>query len=509
MTFDENDVTGMTHVKPHLQSLSDQKALWDNLDVIDCFATDHAPHTVEDKVKHKCPGFPGLETALPLLLTAVHQGRLTLEDIVVRYHTNPKRIFGLPDQPNTFVEIDMNHEGTFQQSGWTRAKWTPFAGRKYVGAVKRVVLRGKTVFLADKFVKQVMVEATGYGVNVRTLDNDSSPSSNQLKQPNNQIRLYSKKAINANITIPRNILSAEQFSQASLRLIFERTDEIRKDFADGNIEKWKCVLENKSIALFFTEPSTRTRVSFERATKALGGKIIHITGAGSSVQKGETLEDSVSCIQLCGQIDAIVLRQTERGGAHRAAKISEVPIINAGDGSGEHPTQMLLDLYTIRRELGTVGGQCVVIVGDLKYGRTVHSLAKGLSLRENVRLHYVSPANLQMPDDILNYVRECGVEQTIHTKLTNKLVGMADVIYMTRTQKERLSQKERQLSQHFENIITPEVLAKAKRKMIVMHPLPRGDEISTEIDSDPRAAYKRQMANGPFIRMALLTLMFE
>ena len=210
------------------------------------------------------------------------------------------------------------------------------------------------------------------------------------------------------------------------------------------------------------------------------------------------------------------MRQSTIGGAEAASEVCHVPIINAGDGAGEHPTQTLVDLYTIRQELGTVGGLNVVIIGDLRYGRTVHSLVKALALRPNVRLHYVAPAahgqDLQMPQDVMDYVRDCGVAQSIHRELSDELVAAADVIYMTRIQSERL--------EHFNaaqvdaiktfvtrNSITPAIMAKAKQKMIVMHPLPRGPEISTEIDSDPRAAYFRQMANGPVVRSALLSLM--
>jgi carbamoyl-phosphate synthase/aspartate carbamoyltransferase/dihydroorotase len=502
MTYSEG--APLTHVKPCLQSERDRQALWDNMDIIDCFATDHAPHTLQDKTEHGCPGFPGLETALPLLLTAVHEGKLTLDDIVAKYHTNPKRIFGLPDQPDTYVEIDLNQHHTINAEGsWSRAGWTPFAGRKCVGAVKKVVLRGKTVFMADR--KRQITVNPGFGENVRKWKAQhivvevARPSVLRVSPPSVSALLKRKSLI---VPIPRHILSASQFTQDMLRMIFERTDEIRRDPT-----KWSQALAGKTVGLFFMEASTRTRVSFERAVKALGGEAIHVSGSGSSVKKGETLEDSVSCIQLSGQVDAIVLRQSEVGGAHRASEVpGMVPIINAGDGGGEHPTQTLLDLYTIRRELGTIGGLCVVLVGDLKYGRTVHSLVKALALRSNVRLHYVAPENLQMPSEVMEYVDECGVrEQSRHSELSDELIGIADVIYMTRMQTER---------HHFlissidevNNCITPAVLAKAKRKMIVMHPLPRGNEISTEIDSDPRAAYKRQMANGPYVRMALLTL---
>lgn len=484
-------------VKPCLQTQEDQNALWANMDIIDCFATDHAPHTIGEK-HGGCHGFPGLETALALLLTAVNQNRLTIDDIVLRYHTNPRKIFGLPEQPNTYVELDMARRHKIPtETQFCRSKWTPFAGFDCVGAVKRVVLRGETVYVSERALTGKVFATPGKAQNVR-----SNHSLVQITppppQPQPKVILQTRPTATA--TLPQHILSSDQFSIDTLRMIFERADEIRK--TPG---AWNSAAAGKTLGLFFCEPSTRTRVSFETAMLKLGGQVIHVSAGQSSVQKGETLEDSVMSLGCCGQLDAIVLRHPQKGSAQRAAHISHVPIINAGDGDGEHPTQTLIDLYTIRRELGSVGGICVVFVGDLRFGRTVHSLAKALCLRNNVILHFVAQKELQLPDELAQYVAERGIAHFFNTDLTDDILAAADVLYVTRIQRERHAG----LVYEQPYCITPATLAKTKPELRVLHPLPRGTEISVDVDSDPRAAYIRQMENGPFVRMALLSLMFS
>lgn len=494
----------MSSVKPPLQALIDQQALWNNLDIIDCFATDHAPHLVGEKQEHGCcPGFPGLETALGLLLTAVHEKRLTLEDIVLRYHTNPKRIFRLPDQPNTYVEIDLTQRYQIPaEPQMSKAKWTPFAGRECVGAVKRVVLRGETVYISDKPNQGLLVRPTIPVQNVRL--GASTVVASTVSEIAPAATKITKRYTEA--SFDRNVLSADQFTKDGLRMLFERADDLRHQDQLGQLPQ---LMVNKMLGLFFFEPSTRTRTSFEAAMKRMGGNVINVNADQSSVKKGESLEDSITSFQVCGQVDAIVLRHPEKGSSHRAARVADVPIINGGDGRGEHPTQTLIDLYTIRRELGSVGGIYVVFIGDLRYGRTVHSLAKALALRENVRIHYVSPKELTIPRKIYQYVAERGIEQHESVELTDEVLAVADVLYVTRIQRERHDETLKATLALDPYCITPGVLAKTKPGLRVLHPLPRGTEISTEIDHDPRAAYKRQMENGPYVRMALLSLLIK
>lgn len=266
----------------------------------------------------------------------------------------------------------------------------------------------------------------------------------------------------------------------------------------GSVE----ILQGKVLANLFYEPSTRTSVSFAAAMQRLGGSVIAIDETKSSVAKGESLTDTIKTVE--SYTDLIVIRHPQHGSAQAAAKAARKPVINAGDGIGEHPTQALLDVFTIREELGTVNSLEIGLVGDLKHGRTVHSLVQLLSLY-NVHLHYVSPASLRMPSEISDALAARGIPQTQHDDL-EPIIPKLDVLYVTRIQKERFVDPAEYETVKDTYCITSKTLARAKPKMIVMHPLPRNNEISTEVDSDPRAAYFRQMENGMYVRMALLAL---
>jgi aspartate carbamoyltransferase len=255
------------------------------------------------------------------------------------------------------------------------------------------------------------------------------------------------------------------------------------------------------LANLFYEPSTRTSSSFAAAMTRLGGRVISINEVHySSVSKGESLPDTVRTLECYA--DIIVLRHPEVGAAATAAHYASKPIINAGDGVGEHPTQALLDLFTIQEELGRIDGLKVAMVGDLKYGRTVHSLTRLLRLYD-AELAFVSPDILRMPDELLHEMRAAGrpfqESDDIHS-----VIGDVDVLYVTRVQKERFTDLAEYdaVKDHF--IVDTELMARAKAEMIVMHPLPRVGEIAYGVDDDPRAAYFRQMRNGMYIRMALL-----
>ncbi len=296
----------------------------------------------------------------------------------------------------------------------------------------------------------------------------------------------------------QDIISVKQFDRPKLDYIFGVAREMRtlvERFGSADL------LQGKVLANLFYEPSTRTSSSFAAAMLRLGGKVISINEVRySSVIKGESLPDTIRTLECYA--DVIVLRHPEVGAAALAAQYASKPIINAGDGVGEHPTQALLDLFTIQEELGQVDGLSVAMVGDLKYGRTVHSLTRLLCLYD-VRFDFVSPAALRMPEEILQEVREHGLPYT-ETEDINEIISEADVLYVTRVQKERFEDPEEYERLKDFYIITPQLMAKAKERMILMHPFPRVYEISYEVDSDPRAAYFRQIQNGLYIRMALL-----
>jgi aspartate carbamoyltransferase len=264
------------------------------------------------------------------------------------------------------------------------------------------------------------------------------------------------------------------------------------------------LLKGKILANLFYEPSTRTSSSFMAAMQRLGGAVIPISEVKySSVAKGESLPDTVRTLGCYA--DVIVLRHPEVGSAALAAKHAGKPIINAGDGVGEHPTQALLDTFAIREELGRLDGLTVTMLGDLKYGRTVHSLARLLTQFSGIRLNYVSPDALRMPSDVMEEVAAKGLPQTEHSTLEN-ILPETDVLYVTRVQKERF--EDPAVYENVKNafVIDPQVMRIAKREMIVLHPLPRVTEISMDFDDDPRAAYFRQMEYGLYVRMALLAM---
>ncbi len=309
------------------------------------------------------------------------------------------------------------------------------------------------------------------------------------------------------------------------------------------------ILRHRVLASYFNEPSTRTSCSFHAAMVRLGGNVINVSDNNSSSKKGETLNDTIQT--LSSYCDAIVLRHSCIGSAANSASISSIPVINAGDGTGEHPSQALLDVYTILTELGHIGDyypfsknsnninnlnvqnkemkssnikstMTIVVVGDLKNGRTVHSLVQLLAQFKGIKFIFVSPPNLGMPDRIIEFITKLGAKVAFTTNLTDEIVSVdqnnnfyknnkdalsqADVIYMTRIQKERFENENEYNKVKGSYVLNKKLLGKAKSEgnLIVMHPLPRVDEIHVDVDADPRAAYFRQMENGMYMRMALL-----
>lgn len=300
----------------------------------------------------------------------------------------------------------------------------------------------------------------------------------------------------------KDIISVKQFKREDLEYIFGVAHEMR-----GMVERVGTfdLLKGKILANLFYEPSTRTSSSFTAAMERLGGSVIPINEVKySSVSKGESLPDTIRTLEC--YTDVIVLRHPETGSAAIAAKAARKPVINAGDGVGEHPTQALLDTFTIFEELGAgqIDGKTVTMLGDLKYGRTVHSLARLLSLYK-VKINYVSPEILRMPREVMNEVSEKGIPQAEFDSLENVLPE-TDVLYVTRVQKERFEDPAEYEKVKGAYVIDPQIMKAAKQEMIVMHPLPRVGEISVDFDDDPRAAYFRQMEYGLYVRMALLAM---
>lgn len=295
----------------------------------------------------------------------------------------------------------------------------------------------------------------------------------------------------------RHVVEVGQFDRPGIEALFAAADRMR------DMPRFSAPLAGLTLATIFYEPSTRTRLSFETAMHRLGGNVISTENARefSSAIKGETVEDTIRIVN--GYADAIVIRHYEQGAAHRAASVSSVPILNAGDGPGEHPTQALLDLYTIGHELGRIDDLKIALVGDLRFGRTARSLARLLKLTTGVEIVFVSPPAVPMGEDVRQELTEAGIPFYDEPDL-NAVLPHVDVVYQTRVQKERFLTPEEYESVRGQYVIDAESMRLLAPGAIVLHPLPRVDEITTEVDSDPRAAYFRQAHNGVYIRMALL-----
>ena len=293
----------------------------------------------------------------------------------------------------------------------------------------------------------------------------------------------------------RNLIQPEDFSVREIDEILNLAEDIMK-----NPSAYSRVCEGKLMATLFYEPSTRTRLSFEAAMKRLGGEIIGFSEPNSSsVSKGESLADTMRVVS--GYVDVIVMRHPIAGAAEEAINYTSVPFINAGDGGNQHPTQTLTDLLTIKSLKGTLNNHTIGLCGDLKYGRTVHSLVKAMIRYENNKFVFISPEELKMPNYIKEKIKSYSYYET--TKLDESL-NKLDLLYMTRVQQERFADKEEYERLKDTYILDKEKMEHANKKMLVMHPLPRVNEISTDIDSDKRAVYFKQATYGMYVRMALI-----
>ncbi|MFA7575317.1 MAG: aspartate carbamoyltransferase [Arcobacteraceae bacterium] len=298
----------------------------------------------------------------------------------------------------------------------------------------------------------------------------------------------------------KDIINTAQFTSQELNLIMNTAAHYQQ-----RVKKQEVIkdMEGKVVACLFFEPSTRTRLSFESAANRLGARVISVAGAGSSsVAKGESLPDTIRTVD--GYVDVIAMRHPMTGSAQIAADAAVNPFINAGDGSGQHPTQALLDIFTIRQEKGALGGQTVTFLGDLKYGRTVHSLGYFMTLYGN-KMIFVSPKSLRMPEELTSDFRSRGAEIE-ETEDVQDALAKSDIVYVTRIQRERFEDPEEYEKLKGTYIIDRNTIDNAKKGISILHPLPRVDEISTDVDDYEGAAYFRQAHNGMYVRMALLSL---
>ena len=298
----------------------------------------------------------------------------------------------------------------------------------------------------------------------------------------------------------KDILDGAQFTREELEHVLDVAEGMRKR---AEQRRALDVMAGYVMGALFFEPSTRTRLSFETAMHRLGGSVVGFASAGvSSSAKGESLADTIRNVDQ--YVDVIVMRHPRIGSAREAAAVASSPVINGGDGAGQHPTQALLDLFTVRSERGRLEGNTIILCGDLKYGRTVHA---GVELYKHYgcKLIFVAPEPLRMPSEITARQREAGVEVDETTDLEAAMAG-ADVLYMTRIQKERFADPAEYQRLKGSYVLTREMVERINPDLTVLHPLPRVDEIATDVDDLPGAAYFRQARNGVYVRMALIAL---
>ena len=523
-----------------LPTMKDQKALWDHLETIDAFSTGSLPYQVALAANETACPAAGIADTLPLLCTAISEGRLTINDIVARLYDNPKAIFELHDQPGTSIEVEINRPYVLQAS----RIWSPFVGKTMKASVQRVMFQDKTSCLDGELMRDASYgkDMSAHSTRIQSpavrpirspsLGPDSSRDPRQSippAPPTSRLRLLDSNQVTSSLStaqtnstvlgqlamppnikplsttvLPsssptlqdllsrspfkqRNIISVSQVTRQDLHHLFTVTQEMRLGVERHGILD---ILKGRLLCTLFYEPSTRTSASFDAAMQRLGGRTIPIATSHSSTQKGETLQDTVRTLGCYG--DAVVLRHPDPSSAAVAAKFSSVPVINGGNGSVEHPTQAFLDLFTIREELGTVNGLSITFVGDLRYGRTVHSLVQLLQ-HYDVHIHLISPPTLTLPPEVRQQLIRSGQLVGQSSELTKEVIARSDVLYCTRLQKERFEDPAEYESQKGQLVVDNAVMKHAKSSMIVMHPLPRNEEISEEVDFDQRAAYFRQV----------------
>ncbi|KAF7558388.1 hypothetical protein G7046_g5775 [Stylonectria norvegica] len=529
-----------------LPTAADQAALWKYMSAIDVFSVGSLPYQLATSLGHKGDPSMGIADAIPLLLTSVAEGKLTVEDIKTRLYENPMEIFELHEQVGTTIEVDIDRPYTVAAGSF----WSPFEGRRMQASVQRVTFQNTTVCL-DGEVMSVLplgkdmsshllppmspaVKPTvgSFGQTVE------SPQARRLSilggiKPMNRLRdaegLGQDQVMPARGNAPVNdlsipiqlqsltdsvqqmlsqpsafknnhVLSVKAYTRADLHLLFAVAQELRLGVQREGV---MSLLRGRVLTTLFYEPSTRTSASFDAAMQRLGGRTIAISTSHSSVQKGETLQDTLRTLGCYG--DAVVLRHPDEHSVDIAEKYSPVPVINGGNGSKEHPTQAFLDLFTIREELGTVQGLTITFLGDLLYGRPVHSLIY-LLRHYNVKVQLVAPKSLALPASVREQLISAGQLLCESETLTPEIVARSDVLYCTRVQKERFRSEEEYERVKNTYRVDNALLRNAKTSMIVMHPLPRNEEVAEEVDFDQRAAYFRQMRYGLYCRMALLAL---
>ncbi|KAM0512055.1 hypothetical protein ACHAPE_009299 [Trichoderma viride] len=515
-----------------LPSPEDQAALWENMSTIDVFSVGSLPYQLAESLGKKADTSSGIADALPLLLTSVTEGKLTIDDLKQKLYQNPMEIFELHDQVGTSIEVEIDRAYPVQPSN----VWSPFEGRLMRGSVRRVTFQDATVCLDGELLtvppkgkdmsshsisreaptSPALKPAIGLITQVtespkprqpagfsnpqiaarfRNLDGLGSPARLGGAVDELGLTLSPQLATNSlqqllsqpNSFKNSHVLSVKQYTRSDLHLLFTVAQEMRLGVQREGVLN---ILRGRVLCTLFYEPSTRTSASFDAAMQRLGGRTIAVATSTSSVLKGETLQDTLRTLACYG--DAVVLRHPQENSVDIANKYCPVPVVNGGNGSKEHPTQAFLDLFTIREELGTVKGLTITFLGDLLYGRPVHSLVYLLQ-HYQVKVQLVSPKALSLPAKVKEQLIASGQLLVESETLTPEIIARSDVLYCTRVQKERFESVEAYEKVKDSYRVDNATLKNAKSSMVVLHPLPRNEEVAEEVDFDQRAAYFRQV----------------
>ena len=534
-----------------LPTAEDQAALWEHLQTIDVFSIGSLPYQLARFLNQPADVTAGIADAIPLLMTSVAEGKLTVGDVTAKLHDNPREIFELHDQVGTSVEVEIGRPYVVEAA----SGWSPLAGKTLKAAIQRVTFQDQVVCL-DGAVLPVPPRGSDMSTHgalppmaaissptVRPTHGALSPTPDDRRHGQAGVRsAFGRPKTTENmaplaslartpmlddLSLPlsmqptlsplqemlsapssfkkAHVLSVKQYTRADLHLLFNIAQEMRLGVQrEGVLD----ILRGRLLCTLFYEPSTRTSASFDAAMQRLGGRTIAISTSTSSVQKGETLQDTLRTLASYG--DAVVLRHPDDKCVDVAKKYSPVPVINGGNGSKEHPTQAFLDLFTIREELGTMQGLTITFVGDLLYGRPVHSLVY-LLRHYQVKVQLVSPKSLALPAAVRQQLVDAGQLLCESETLTPEILARTDVLYCTRVQKERFPSLAEYESVKDSYRVDYSTLKHAKATTVVLHPLPRNDEVAEEVDFDQRAAYFRQVSFSvvPPTRCGIAMLTFE
>jgi carbamoyl-phosphate synthase/aspartate carbamoyltransferase/dihydroorotase len=488
---------------------NNRQYLLKNLHRIDCFVSEHAP--LSQQKENQYHDISSIEHIMNIYGYAINTGVITIDMLIDKTFTKPRQIFKLPTTSKNYIEVNFNYTKVIDKPKYSLGLNCSYTGINAGCCIQRIVINNEIIVMDDKILKKPYTKNLINDVNTiiqtdeymlgELLFSDESNNCDYLDEIKDIDTTVDIKHKNINFNY-KDIISVDQFDRDQIKELCIRAQELKELIKQyGTLD----ILAGKTFINVFYEPSTRTRLSFESAIHKLGGNVMSFMPEVSSIKKGESFTDTIKTVETYS--DCIILRSPYEGLVSLAASTANIPVINAGDGKGEHPTQALLDIFTIRQERGSIYNITITFTGDLKNSRTVHSLVKLLALYDNIRFYYICDESLQLPQKLQDelYKINPNLEQ-YHDDQLDKVLYKTDVLYLTRFQSER---NDKTINNYKFPQLTPKLLANAKKNLIILHPLPRNNEIDVNVDIDPRACYFRQMEYGLYMRMALLEMLIK